>query len=362
MGAASGLGLTMAGASVLMVDKVSKIQNASRANFGLIWSQSKGSGNRPYARLSERAVRNFAEFAKTLEEETGVDVELRHGAGLIVSLGDEEFHNRKETIEKMHREAEADGAKHPSRIVDRKELQELVGKITLGPEVMGGSFSPIDGDVNPLRLLKAMRKLYQQKGGRFSQGVEVLSIKQAGKDYSVQTSQGEIQAEKVVLAAGLGNIKLAEKLGVNSHLMPQKGQLLVTEKIAPFLSFPFGGLRQTKHGSVMIGATQETTGFEVSTSMPEATRLAERAVKIFPHLNNIRVVRSWGSLRVLTEDGSPIYDHLGQFGLPNIYLLGTHSCVTLASLHSTILPDWILSGQKPEAIESFNLERFNVTA
>lgn len=361
MGAALGLGLAEAGAGVLMVDKVSRIHKASRANFGLVWSQSKGGGNRPYARFSERAVREFTGFAAKLEEESGIGVELRLGAGLVLSLGEEEFLARKAAIEKMHREAEAEGAKHPSRIVGRKEVQELVGKTTLGNEVMGGSFSEIDGDVNPLLLLKAMRKLYQQRGGRFSQGVEVQSIDRHGNGYRLQTTKGEIRAERIVLAAGLGNMKLAEKLGVSSHLKPQKGQLLVTEKVAPFLSFPFSGIRQTAHGSVMIGYTQENTGWDVSSTVPEMVRLAARAVKIFPHLEHVRIVRSWGSLRVLTEDGLPVYGHLEELGWPNIYLLGTHSCITLASLHSTILPDWILGGERPEEIDSFNIERFNVT-
>ena len=38
MGAAVGLGLIEAGAKVLLVDSVSKIHKASRANFGLVWS------------------------------------------------------------------------------------------------------------------------------------------------------------------------------------------------------------------------------------------------------------------------------------------------------------------------------------
>lgn len=361
MGAAVALGLVEAGVDVLMVDKVSKIHKASRANFGLVWSQSKGGGNRPYAHFSEQAARMFAQFTKKLEVETGIDVELRLGTGVVVSVGEHEFRTRKETVERMHREAEADGARHPSRILDRKELQDLIGNAPLGEEVMGGSLSEIDGDVNPLLLLKAMRNLFQKSGGRFSQGLEVESVDRAGIGYRVKTSGGEIKTEKVVLAAGLGNIKLAEKLGVNSHLKPQKGQLLVTEKIIPFLSFPFGGLRQTGHGSVMIGATQENTGYDVSTTMPKLVHLAKRAVQTFPHLKHIKVVRSWGSLRVLTEDGLPLYDHLSEFDLPNVYLLGTHSCVTLTSLHSTLFPRWILGGQRPKEIESFNLERFNVT-
>ena len=68
------------------------------------------------------------------------------------------------------------------------------------------------------------------------------------------------------------------------------------------------------------------------------------------------MVRSWGGLRLLTWDGVPIYDEIDE----NIYLLATHSAVTLAAMHASLLPDWILGGAKPDEIQPFNLARFNV--
>jgi glycine/D-amino acid oxidase-like deaminating enzyme len=359
MGAAVSLGLVQAGAKVLMIDKVSKIHKASRANFGLVWSQSKGSGNRPYARMSEQAVRQFSSFVDDLEEACGIDVELRLGAGLVLSLGEQELAARSAAFEKLHQDAAACGETHPSELLDRRQVQDLVGKAILGDEVSGGSFSSIDGDVNPLLLLKAIRKMYQKKGGTFTQGCEVNHLLRNDAHYQITTSSGTIEAEKIVLAAGLGNISLCSKLGIKIPVVPQKGQLLVTERAKPFLPIPFSGIRQTGCGTIMIGYTQENTGFDTNTTVTAAAQLAKRAVQIFPALQHIRVVRSWASLRILTADGLPIYDEIE--GYPGCYVLTSHSCVTLASLHSSLLPPWILGGQKPAPIESFNLERFNVT-
>ena len=358
MGAAVALGLVQAGAKVLLVDKISKIHKASRANFGLVWSQSKGAGNRPYSRLSEKAVREFQGFVSAIEEESGIDVELRLGAGLVLCLGKQELATRTAAIEKMHREAELHGEKHPSQMLDRNDIQQRVGKTTLGEKVSGGSFSSIDGDVNPLLLLKAMRKVFIKKGGVFLHGCTVNAIDRLSDSYHLDTSCGKIVVPKMVMAAGLGNTSLFSMIGKKIPLAPQKGQLLVTERVKPFLSFPFSGLRQTGCGSVMIGYTQENTGFEVDTTVSAAAQLAERAVEIFPSLQHTRVVRSWASLRILTEDGLPIYDEIEDY--PNAYILASHSCVTLASLHMSLLPPWILGGKRPDDIESFNLERFNV--
>ncbi len=358
MGAAVALGLVQRGASVQMVDRVSKVHKASRGNFGLIWSQSKGSGGRSYARFSEQAVRSFEGFTREIEAESGIDVELRLGAGLVLSLGEQELAQRSAAIAKMHREAAANDEEHPSQMLDRKEVQELVGKAVLGDEVSGGSFSPIDGDVNPLLLLKAMRKVFIKNGGDFCQGCTVNGIAKQKDSYHLETSQGDIEAGKVVLAAGLGNIALFAKLGKPIPLFPQKGQLLVTERIKPFLPFPFSGIRQTGCGSVMIGYTQENAGFDTGTSVSVAAQLAKRAVRIFPALAHTRVVRSWASLRILTEDGLPIYDEVD--GYPGCYILATHSCVTLASQHCSLLPPWILGQERPARINDFNLERFKV--
>jgi len=148
----------------------------------------------------------------------------------------------------------------------------------------------------------------------------------------------------------------AAMMGKTVPLAPEKGQLLVTERVAPFLPFPMSGIRQTGNGSVMIGYTNEDTGFEVTTTTSGATQLSRRALQVFPGLRHVRVVRSWGGLRVLTGDEAPIYDEIEE----NAYLLATHSAVTLASVHASLLPGWILGGRRPDEIQPFNLARFHV--
>jgi len=358
MGSAVALGLVRSGARVLMVDKTNRLHTASKANFGLVWSQSKGAGNRGYSRFSEKAVLEFTDFTGWLEEESGIDIELRLGAGLILCLGDQELSMRTESIRKMQHEAELHGEKHPSQMVDREDVQGLVGKVALGEEVSGGSFSSIDGDINPLLLLKAMRRVFIKRGGIFINGCAVKGIEKLDENYHLETSSGKIEVPRIVLAAGFGNIPLLAMMGRKLPLVAEKGQLLVTERVKPFLSFPFSSLRQTGCGSVMIGYTQENTGFEIGTTVSAAVGLAKRAIKIFPGLRHVRVVRSWASLRILTEDGLPIYDEINDY--PDSYVLATHSCVTLASLHMSLLPSWILGGKRPDIIRKFKLERFNV--
>ncbi len=356
MGSAVSLGLIKSGAKVLMLDKTSRIYRASKANFGLVWSQSKGDGNRTYTRLSEKAVREYPQFIGAIEEESGVDTELRLGCGVIICLGEAELAARAEFVQRMARQAQAAGEAYPARLIDRDDLQQITGKTPLGTAVSGGSFSPIDGDVNPLLLLKAMRKIFIDRGGRFLHDCKVNDINRSGNNYLLDTTAGRIEVPKIIFAAGLGNIDLLSSLGLPSPIISQKGQILVTERVRPFLSFPFSGLRQTGCGSILIGYTSEPPEFKVRTTVSAGASMAHRALKILPCLERVKVVRSWAALRVLTIDGAPVYDEVAE----NAYLLASHSCITLASMHEQLLPAWILGKPMPEAINPFTTGRFHV--
>src|SRR5207253_1002104 len=120
--------------------------------------------------------------------------------------------------------------------------------------------------------------------------------------------RGEVRAGKVVLAAGIGNARLGPMVGLDVPVRPQRGQLIVTEKTAPFLDYPVSTVRQTDEGGVMIGDSQEEAGLDASVGQAVIAVLADRAQRMFPKLGALNVVRTWAALRVMTRDGFPIYD------------------------------------------------------
>ena len=84
--------------------------------------------------------------------------------------------------------------------------------------------------------------------------------------------------------------------------------------------------------------------------------LARHAVEIYPALSNVRVLRAWGALRVMSPDGYPVYAQSEEY--PGAYLITCHSGVTLASLHASILSDWIENNVRAPNLEAFNENRF----
>src|SRR5690606_6518876 len=102
--------------------------------------------------------------------------------------------------------------------------------------------------------------------------------------FTVETKNDRFSAPRVVIAAGLGSTALAAQVGLHVPLRPQRGQILVTERIAPLLPFPASGLRQTREGTIMIGATQEEVGFDTSTTGTAAAQLSHKTLQLIPAL------------------------------------------------------------------------------
>ena len=67
----------------------------------------------------------------------------------------------------------------------------------------------------------------------------------------------------------------------------------------------------------MIGDSKEERTDPAGLTLGVSATEAERAVRMFPLLANVNVVRTWGAIRVMTQDGFPIYDesesHPGAF-------------------------------------------------
>src|SRR5215216_54706 len=143
-------------------------------------------------------------------------------------------------------------------MLDRERVKQLIPQI--GPEVVGASYSRFDGHCNSLRLFRALNAGMQQLGTTYLPDHRVEQITHAGAEFRLTTGSGEVRAAKIVLAAGIDSVRLAPMVGLNVPVRPQRGQLIVTERTAPFLHYPMQTVRQTDEGTVMIGDSQEEAG------------------------------------------------------------------------------------------------------
>lgn len=354
VGGAIALGLARSGARVIVLDEGDVAFRASRGNFALVWVQSKGLGLPEYALWTRRSAQDWHELAAILKDEGGIDVVHSQPGGFVPCLSEAELEKRTTAMRRLHNQEGL--ADFPYEVLGRAETKRRLPDI--GKDVVGALYSPLDGHVNSLKLFRALREASARHKVDYRPNHAVAAIETRDGGFRVSGSWGEIATATLVLAAGLGNARLAPMVGLAAPVKPSKGQIIVTEKTAPFLHHPMGTIRQTDEGGVMIGDSQEDRGFDTIVGQPVISVMAERAVRTFPRLAGLNVVRTWSALRVMSPDGFPIYEQSQSH--PGAFVATCHSGVTLAANHVLTLAPAILAGELPAAAASFSARRFHV--
>lgn len=352
----SGDGGSSDGLRISVLDEGDVAHRASRGNFALIWVQGKGLSMPEYALWTMQSADLWSMFAQNLGKETGVDLAHARRGGFTPLLDEAELERRAADLTRLHNQVPGAAG---FEVLGSAALKAILPQI--GREVVGATFCPADGHVNSLRFFGALHQAALLRKVDYRSNASVISITHTGDGFHIATEAGQIRAQKVVLAAGLGNARLAPMVGLEAPVRPQRGQVMVTEKLAPFLEYPLVSIRQTDEGGVMIGDSKEEVGFDNGTDQQVLARIAARAVQVFPVLSQAQIIRSWGALRVMSPDGHPIYDQ--SRSCPGAYLVTCHSGITLAAAHAAIVAPAIASGIWPEQLKVFSAERFaNVTA
>ena len=355
VGSAIAYGLAREGERVAVLDEGDVAYRASRGNFALVWVQNKGIGMPQYGGWTIRSATAWRAFADELLAETGIDVKYQNPGGFHMTLSDRELEYRAKQLAALH--AQPGMPHYDYEIMDHAAVKAVLPEI--GPEVTGASFSRLDGHCNSLKLFRALNAAMQKRGVTYFSDRLVERVEHSGGEFRLQTKKGELRSGKLVLAAGIANARLGPLVGLDVPVRPQRGQLIVTEKTAPFLHFPVSTVRQTDEGGVMLGDSQEEAGFDPTVGHAVIAVLADRAQRMFPRLGALNIVRTWAALRVMTKDGFPIYDQSTE--CPGAFVATCHSGVTLAAAHALDLARHIAAGALPaETFQAFSSRRFHV--
>lgn len=353
VGASIAYGLATAGRRVAVLDEGDIAHRAARGNFALIWVQGKGAGLAPYGALTVESSALWPGFAEELRAVSGIDPGYSRPGGFAFCLSEAELDHRRARLSQL--QAQRGMPDYQVEFLERARLASLLPAI--GPEVAGASYCALDGHVNSLRLLRCLHTAFCRSGGDYLPEHAVSTIAPRTGSFRITTAAGMVDAGQVVLAAGISNARLAPMVGLHAPVRPQRGQIIVTEKTAPFLAYPTNTIRQADEGGVMIGDSVEETGCDNSIGLGVLGVMAARAIRIFPLLQHLHVVRSWAALRVMTQDGFPIYDQSP--AAPGAFLCTCHSGVTLAAVHARRIAP-LISGGMLEGLYPFSARRLHV--
>jgi sarcosine oxidase subunit beta len=200
-------------------------------------------------------------------------------------------------------------------------------------DVLGGTFFARDGLCDPSGVVLGYATGARRLGATLLTGVEVTGVRMQGERVvSVVTSQGEVQTDSFVNAAGPFAADVGHMLGMELPITPLRRQMLVTAplpEVPP--DFPFvidfaTGLYFHREGpGILTGMANpdERPGADEGVDLEwEAYQLAV-AVRRMPLLERAGLAHHWAGLYEMTPDAHPLIGTLEP--LENAYVVAGFS-------------------------------------
>ena len=313
VGAACAYELASAGLTVTVLDRGPIVAGTSGAGEGNILVSDKAPG--PELDISLLSNRRWRELAQVLP----AAVELEPKGGLMVATDDTALPGLGR-LATEHRSAGLE-------VVDVAAAELVDYEPHLATDLAGGRYYPQDMQVLPMVAAAHLLRLARRLGALVLPRHEVVGIARSGSGAvrAVVTPTGEFPCGAVVNAAGTWAADIATLAGSMVPVEPRRGFILVTEPLprvvrhkvytADYLAdiaSDAAGLRTsavvegTASGPVLVGASRERVGFEGATSYPVLARLAQQAIRLFPVLAGVRVLRTYHGFRPYSPDHLPI--------------------------------------------------------
>jgi len=326
------------GASVLMVERGEPGHEASRAAGGML----ANCGNEtPVAlqALANASAKMYPEFVHELQDETGVNVDLRANGTLLL-------------VEPGHVAEEIPGA-HP---LPRPIAELEPGLASQQRDVVFLN----ERSVCPRALTDAALKAAKHRSVDTSSGTTVVSVDVSeGHAVGVTTNKASYRAPTVVNCAGAWAGQIPPD---NFPVRPVKGQMLCfampsRELLRHVVRSSEIYLIPRSDGRLLAGASVEEAGYDKRTVPETIQRLHHAALALLPALENARLLEAWAGLRPGTPDNLPI---LGATPTPGYYVATGHfrDGILLAPVTAQLMAR-VLSGEQPEHdLTPFSMERF----
>ena len=327
--------LALSGEQVLVMDRQRLGSESSWAGGGIVSPLYPWRYSAAVTALAHWSQDFYPSFAQRLLDETGVDPEV-HVTGLYwLDLDDEA-------------EALAWAARERRRLFSVDIAEAYRGVPLLGAGFGRAIHMPGVANVRNPRLVKALRAaLAAMPNVELREHCPVTGfVQDGGRIRGVTTADGEIRADRVVLAAGAWCGELLRTLGLQLPVEPVKGQMILykcAEDFLPSMVLAKGRYAiPRRDGHILVGSTLEYTGFDKTPTDNALESLKASAEELLPALKDAEVVGHWAGLRPGSPEGIPFIGELPSH--PGLWLNCGHfrNGLVLAPASCRLLCDLLL--------------------
>jgi D-hydroxyproline dehydrogenase subunit beta len=371
IGTACARALCARGFAVTIVERGAAVGGTSAAGEGNLLLSDKAPG--PELELAQYSARLWPEVVADLAVELGDEfpsLEYELKGGLVVATGEADA-SALSSFARRQRDHRV-----RAETLNIAEARRLEPEVT--EQLTSAVYYPDDAQVQPVIAAEALLASARARGATVLLGAKVIGplIDADGALYGVVTTKGDVRSDHVVVAAGPWSGEVAHSLGALLPVAPRRGFVLVTSPMtqrifhkvydADYVGAVGSNERalqtstvveSTASGTVLIGSSRERVGFDSGLDVDVVAELATKAVRLFPFLADVSLMRVYCGFRPFIPDHLPVIgEDLNYRGL--WYATGHEGAgIGLAPATGEMLAT-LLSGDAPElSAEPFSPSR-----
>jgi len=308
-GAAAAAELAREGQAVTLIEKHGIAAMASGWTLGGVRQSGRDPAELPLARA---AVAIWGELAASL----GADVEYRRTGNLRLARTPAEV----DVIRALVLTQQTLGLELHF-LADNAAIRAVAPEISRN--VLSASYCPTDGHANPVKATQAFARFARSHGAAIREGVAALAITVEGdRVMGVETSEGFISSDRVIVAAGVNARSLLSPLGADLPLSIRITHVVQSEPLPSCLLPAFGvanadcagrqeadgRLRFSSGSGAWPGDPSAWTESALAPSASAIRSLVDRVAQVLPIAGQAQIARAWGGLIDLTPDALPVID------------------------------------------------------
>lgn len=347
--------------NVTVIERGEFGKEASWAAGGILAPQVEADRADDFFELASASRDLYPAFARALQDETGIDVQLEQTGTLYVGFTEDDEHEMRRRFDWQTR------AGLRVEWLSGEDARRLEPNIS--PHVRCALRFPDDWQVENRSLTEALVKANQKLGVQLIANCEIRSVRIRNKRVTgIESETTSIEAATVVIAAGAwtSEIKTSETNSSAVQIEPVRGQMLCFQIEPTFAHHVIyssrGYLVPRSHGSLLAGSTSERVGFDKRVTEQGAVSIKSMAFEIAPGLESAAMVDSWAGFRPHAPDDLPVLGPAAD--IDGLFYATAHyrNGILLAPITAEIIAEAVVNRKSSRLLESFSPNRFRLAA